>query len=65
MTRLGAVVDFKMHIKYLYIIDNKKRRAHKLANGYATDNKYYWSDIVKTEMDDSNITAGGGEKFVQ
>jgi hypothetical protein len=62
MTRLGAVFDFKMHIKYLYIIDNKKRSVHKSANGYVTDNKYYWGDI---EMDDSNITAGGGEKFVQ
>lgn len=65
MNRLGEVFDFKMHIKYLDIIENRKKRVNKSANGYVTDNKYYWGHIVKTEMDDSNSTAGGVEKFVQ
>jgi len=65
MTRLGPVFVLKIHIKYLDIIENKRRRVHKSANGCVTANKYYWGDKVKTEMDDSFSIAGGGEKFVQ
>jgi hypothetical protein len=65
MTRLGPVFDPKIHTKYLDMIENKRRRVHKSANGWVTVNKYYWGDKVKTEMDDSYSIAGGGEKFVQ
>ena len=40
MTRLGAVFDLKIDIEYLDIIENKRRRVHKSANGYVIVNKY-------------------------
>jgi len=49
----------------LDIIENERRRVHKLANGCVAVNRYYWCDKVKTEMGDSNIIVENGEKFVQ
>jgi hypothetical protein len=65
MARMGAVFDLKIHIKYMDIVENKRRIVHKSANSCVTVNKCYWGNKVEIEMDDSNSIVGSGEKFVQ
>jgi hypothetical protein len=64
MSRVGAVFDFKIHIKYMDIVENKRRIVHKSANSCVTVDKYYWGGKVETEMDDSNSIVGSGFKFL-